>query len=176
MILHSKRSLVASGIAIALLAIGARATDGQTLTSTKSATIIPAVPVRDVDTREPFEVQATAVFGQNASLTEPVNIPIPAGKRLVVKFISAEAVVPAGQTVFGSFVRRLVGGAPTRHSLVFTPQGTFNFGVVSVLTASNPMEMSTDAEFPMQFLFQRSDFDGGGSVRFTISGYLVNVP
>jgi len=108
------------------------------------------------------------------SVDAAFGIPVPGGKRLAIKFVSALASVPTGQVV-RAILFTTIGGVETQHNLVMTPQGTF--GLQDDFAASHAVEIFADGGTEIFVEFDRSGGGvgaGGGSA--SISGYLINMP
>ena len=134
-------------------------------------------PVFVSDVNEPamHPFQASAGGALNAGSAETtVGIPVPSGKRLAIKFVSALGSVPTGQVIRASFFTT-IGGLETRHTLVMTPQGTFS--PQDDFAASQSVEVFADGGTSIFVEFDRSGGGvgtGGGFV--SISGYLIDMP
>ena len=108
------------------------------------------------------------------SVDAAFGIPVPGGKRLAIKFVSALASVPTGQVV-RAILFTTIGGVETQHNLVMTPQGTF--GLQDDFAASQAVEIFADGGTQIFVEFDRSGGGvgtGGGTA--SISGYLINMP
>ena len=127
--------------------------------------------VRDVDgpTRQPFQAQVGGVW--NSSISIVLDITVPAGKRLVIKHVSASTDVPSGQFVQARF---LINNA-FEYELLMTSQGTFQSGDTHFV-ASQPVEIVADPGTNIHFAIDRSSAAGGGFSfgGATVSGYLVD--
>jgi hypothetical protein len=137
------------------------------------------VPVRDVDNpaRQPFEAQVMGGFADGASTTGEISIAtVPAGKRLVIEYVSVFGAMLTGQKMVSVEIDFRVSVNGNYHHEV-EPQGsnadgTLDYFIASALVRSyvNPGPISCFAE--------RNSFAGANpnSVTFTISGYFVDCP
>lgn len=100
---------------------------------------------------------------------------VPAGKRLVIEQLFANASVPAGQTGF-FFIRATANGSIGVFSIPV--QQTFADSVVggTLLTTAQPVRIYADPGTVPEVSFRRSSDSGGASYSFWISGHYVNVP
>ena len=139
------------------------------------------VPVRDVDNpaRQPFHAEAVGGFADGASITGGILIPtVPAGKRLVIEHVSVFGAMLPGQKMVRTRVmyRFSVFG----HSLVISAQGS-NANGSSDYFVANYVSVQLYA-YPLTDVTGIAERDGHdltvnlGSVRYVISGYLVDCP
>src|SRR5437867_3289252 len=76
------------------------------------------VPVRDVDNaRQPFQEVALVVIPASSSSASS-TFTVPAGKRLVIEYVSGNNTLFAGQKLRGAFILTYVGGQYQRHYLL----------------------------------------------------------
>jgi hypothetical protein len=133
------------------------------------------VLVRDVDrpTAQPYQdtVEITMSFDDTAGTG--VLDPVPAGKRLVVEYATARATLTAGQMAVVTLVLGTI-----RYELPVIPQGTFGTSIFArtLLAGSEPVRLYVNAGETLSVATERTEGDGGASVRVSISGHLVNVP
>lgn len=136
----------------------------------------PSVNV--VDAREPFEKRLDFDL-DDGDFSDTASFTVPAGKRLVVEFMSARVTLPLGQTP-SIFVNALSGALG--YALPLEPQGvratgvgTFNeFG-----TARDILEFADPEEFYDVLLERQPSSPGGnvsgsGSGSVYLSGYLLD--
>jgi hypothetical protein len=101
---------------------------------------------------------------------------VPAGKRLVIEFISATGQVPAGQHVVAWQINTIAppfGGAV--HDLLVHEQPAFVNGD-ALFRASQQVRLYANPGSEVRALLTRDDSVGQGQFTVTISGYLVDVP
>src|SRR5215831_95123 len=95
---------------------------------------------------------------------------IPAGKRLVVDYVSAKGLVPAGESVSSIFIN-----LPVVHFFVVATQGTDQFGR-SVFTAAQSLR-ATMGPFPVQrhvvVRMERNAFGTEAILAVTLAGELL---
>jgi hypothetical protein len=180
-----KSSLIVPGVFLVFFGASAPPSFGQstkpvadvkvvnTPTVTVGNTAANPVLTRDANERAitPFETELGASFLNGAQFSEEMDIAVPAGKRLVIEFMSAQVRIPTGQFVTGEFATT-VGGLSAVHYLAMTPQGKFGGGDIFAL--SQPMEVSADPNTPVRIHMFRSDVTGQGFVQLSVSGYLVD--
>lgn len=133
------------------------------------------VLVRDVDrpAAQPYQdtLDLAMQFGE-INGTGALD-PVPAGKRLVVEYATARATLSAGQMATVTLVVGMI-----RYELPVIPQGTFGTSIFTrtLLAGSEPVRLYVNAGETLSVATERTEGDGGASVRVSISGHLVNVP
>lgn len=133
------------------------------------------VLIRNIDTaaRQPYHATISAPFvAGNDVAGSASSLVVPAGKRLVIKYVSADADVPVGQVVVGTF---LAGRPELDYVFVLSRQASGN-GFDEIYAAAQPMEIWLDPGDLIDMIFVRNGTLGTGNARVTISGYLENVP
>ncbi len=117
---------------------------------------------------EPINVSNT-VTSQTSQVDNPV-FTIPAGKRLVVDYVSARGSVPAGESVSSISIN-----LPVAHFFVVATQGADQFGK-SVFTAAQSLHV-TIGPFPVQrdvvVRMERNAFGTEAILAVTLAGELV---
>jgi hypothetical protein len=140
-------------------------------------TLTSPLPVRDVDFgRQPFQDSAsdTQQPGTNASTITIATVP--AGKRLVIEFLSALAQMPAGQSLVGCQINTIAppfGGVT--HELLINEQPAFVNGD-ALWRASQHLRLYADPGSSVRMLVTRDSSAGQALFLATVSGYLVDVP
>jgi hypothetical protein len=124
-----------------------------------------------VSPNEPESINVfNAVISQSSQVDAPV-FTIPAGKRLVVNYVSAKGLVPAGESVSSISIN-----LPIAHFFVVATQGSDLFGK-SVFTAAQSLR-ATIGPFPVQrdvvVRMERSAAGTDASLSVTLAGELVN--
>jgi hypothetical protein len=143
------------------------------------------VPARDVDNpaRQPFfgQFDVSISNGSNSGFGNLATSAVPAGKRLVIEYISALTSVPSGQkvTVIEIITAGAPGGAASLTWLGADFKATFD-GLDRFIT-SQPVRLYADSGAaigsPAVRAYVSRDGDGGIGYSFVnISGYLVDVP
>ena len=134
------------------------------------------VLVRDVDNpaRQPFQAGVNVTLNQpTAAFVQTVAI-VPAGKRLVIEYVSAIADVPVDQKVVISVLcQNLSASRAVSHVFPVTPQGTFP-GPIDRLVASESTRIYVEPEDSVNFIVNRNSAAGTANCLFSISGYLVD--
>jgi hypothetical protein len=150
-----------------------------TTTVVGSVTIDSKTPlsVRDIDepALQPFQQEIGINLADGIGEGEAPSAAVPAGKRFVVDFISAQASLPAGQHPL-ILVKAFVNGANNgvSHNLLTTLQS--NFGGNDQWVASQPTRLYADPNTNLQIFFFRDATAGQASLFLKVSGHFVNVP
>ena len=132
-----------------------------------------AVLTRDVDNpaRHPFQFFAT--FSKSGGNFQTDNqLVAPAGKRLVIETVTAQAFVPTGQRLLAQISIASGGGTFAQHNLVLASQGGFD--LLDYFAATEAVRLYADQGSLVQFRLTRSSNDSnlwGGS--YSVSGYAV---
>jgi hypothetical protein len=129
--------------------------------------------VRNLDepARQPFQQTIFTQFASGDPFSQDVAVTIPAGATLVVEFVSAVGVMPAGQSL-----RIHIETPNTTHYLLASRQG---------VTAGNPNTEDFVASQQLRLYFTKNDpltikcaradsTTGTGYAYVTLSGYLYN--
>jgi hypothetical protein len=141
--------------------------------------IDPATPVpfRDVENpaRQIYQNTRTINLGDGTAGTNIFFSPVPAGKRLVIEFVSVNGHVPSGQawqmaqigvTHFSTFY----------YDIEVKPHGPSPFAGGDQFGGSQQVRLYCDAGETPSFFAQRSASAGEASIVMNISGYFVDVP
>lgn len=131
--------------------------------------------MRDVDrsSRQPYHATLSAPFNIGGDVAgSSSSLVVPAGKRLVIKYVSAIADVPVGQVVIGKFY---TGNPAFYYGVVLNRQSSGN-GSDEVYISAQPVEIWLDPGDPIDIVFVRDSTLGIGYASVTFSGYLENVP
>jgi hypothetical protein len=97
----------------------------------------------------------------------------PAGKHMVIEFVTAILTVQAGQSAAITFFVQ-TAGAPAPgivHALALTPQGTFNGG--SVFMSTHMVRLYPDPGTTLIFEFARNAANGVASGNISVTGHLT---
>ncbi|HYW69860.1 MAG TPA: hypothetical protein VE961_02425, partial [Pyrinomonadaceae bacterium] len=87
------------------------------------------LPMFDMDNaRQPFQL-GNAVFPvTNGSAGAEFTIgQVPAGKRLVIEYVSGQGITPVNERLVNAYLRTSVGGTYVNHYLVLNDQGVSTF-------------------------------------------------
>jgi hypothetical protein len=99
---------------------------------------------------------------------------VPAGKRLIIEYVSGQAFLPAGQTALFSVIVSLQGQPTgTWHYLESTVVGPF--GSQDCFQCGRLVRLYADAGTVVMLRTDRNAPTGGGLSRMTLSGHLVDV-
>jgi len=150
-----------------------------TVTNTPSVNVasIPTVIVqsRDEPARQPFqhfgsfEIQAPA-FGGNDSFS------VPAGKRLVIEYVSFRANILTGGNQIVSFSLSNQGGGSIG-GFGFVPQTTIDSAVSTTgYIAHDQLRAYCDPGTNVSITAVRNSSVGSDTVSYTVTGFLVNLP
>jgi hypothetical protein len=129
--------------------------------------------VRDVDNpaRQAFQDRLTFNLADGFSeVCMPIAV-VPAGKRLVIEYVSARVSLPGGQKLRGVQLFNNLNGDFAYHYLMPAPTGAFNEYVVG-----QPLRLYADANTQVSICASRDLSAGTAQVLATISGYLVDMP
>jgi hypothetical protein len=118
----------------------------------------------------PEPINAFNVVTSQSNQVDSLVFTIPAGKRLVVDYVSAKGVVPAGESVSSVFIN-----LPILHFFVVATQGGDLLGK-SVFTAAQSLR-ATIGPFPVPrdvvVRMERNTFGTDASLAVTMAGKLV---
>jgi hypothetical protein len=94
----------------------------------------------------------------------------PAGKRLVIELVSAQIIVPVGESARLRMYTSLPSG-PSNIDLYLMPQGVHS-GVRAIWVATHSLRVYTDGY--LQFNVNRDNASTEGDALVCVSGYLLN--
>jgi hypothetical protein len=131
------------------------------------------LPVTSADDpgRRAFQIDQLVLIS-DGSLAGSRSFTVPAGKRLVIRYVSAHANLPTGQKLNRLTLETVLGVriVPHRFVPVFTgPQGTLDFFAVAQDT-----QLYADGGSTVLIVATRSDASGTGIVHVSVSGYLID--
>ena len=133
-------------------------------------------PVCEVNNPDKYPFQANVDISLPAG-TEGQNgfVTVPAGKRLVIEYVSGQAFLPTGQKALFSVIVSLQGQATgTWHYLESTVVGPF--GSQDCFQCGRPVKLYADPGTTVMLRTDRNSPTGAGLSRMTLSGHLVSVP
>jgi hypothetical protein len=163
------RSAVVSLVSALVFSVAMQAAPAEVVVVNTPAEVIPV----SINEPEPFQAAAnvTQLSGANAGvLTFPT---VPAGKRLVIEYVTASGQVPPGQFVELLNVSTTSGnGAVTHNLLVFAQPPAGNGDTVA--RAAQQVKLYANDGTSVKVIFRRSSPAGVAFFGATISGYLVN--
>jgi hypothetical protein len=142
------------------------------------------LPVREVDkpANQPFQAIITLHIDQNVT-SDTAFFTVPAGKRLVIEFVSVFGSAGDGNKMTASFSTTVIlnnGSGPVvtaEHRLVMFEQGQINDPVN--FAAAQSMRVYADPATDVNVIIARTNpppVDTSASATITISGYLIDVP
>ncbi len=133
------------------------------------------VYVRDVDNpaREAFQQDVTFTLPDNFSEVCSPLTAVPAGKRLVIEYVSGKATFPAAdQKLRNMSIRTTLNGNQVYHYLAPMATGIFNEYV-----AAQQVRLYADGNTLPHICVSRGTLnDGIVTVQASVSGYLVDMP
>ena len=125
------------------------------------------------DPLEPFQAAAsTTETGTNVSTLNVATVP--AGKRLVIEFVSMTGQVPAGQHLEIMEITTSSGLGGVSHAFVIHTQPDAVSGD-ALFRANQSLKLYANAGTQVSALFRRSSTLGLANYHLTISGYLVDM-
>lgn len=101
------------------------------------------------------------------------TIAVPVDKRLVLQTVSVSALVEPGQDVQADVVSQ--GASLATHPIPLTPQGTFDGLDLHVGTVAMTAYAKGSGGV-LATIIRSSTSGNGGTVRFSVSGYVVDAP
>ncbi len=138
------------------------------------ATTSPVPVVNINDARQPYQLATNST--QNGTNVSLVTIgTVPAGKRLVIEFVTMTGQVPPGQHVEIFQITTVtdpIGGVT--HDLLVNPQPDAVIGD-ALFRASQQVKLYANAGSQVKVLFRRNSSAGLATFGATISGYLVDM-
>lgn len=133
------------------------------------------VPVRMMmPARVPFQARASGSFGAG-SVAASSLIAVPAGKRLVIEYVSSFVTLPAGQNLPQASIALQAGGTSVQHALRREAHGPHFSGTDEIFVVSEQLRLYADPASTIVFSFARNSTVGTGTVGVTVSGYLEDV-
>jgi hypothetical protein len=134
------------------------------------------LPVRDVDNPVRQPVQFTGQCSQTGRLfCLMFSYQVPAGKRLVIEYVSISANAPAGQVVAWG-ISTNVGGRQVAHFLPNTSPAAEFFEPFAQMGVPVQLYADPDPDNPVLMIAARNGEGASVTFRGSFSGYLVNVP
>jgi hypothetical protein len=125
-----------------------------------------------VTAQPPQEQEAVNVFETVTSVGNQIVVPVftvPAGKQLIIEYVSLRAVVPAGETVNSAFL-----STPHVHFFVVANQGSN--GSQNIFTAAQSLRIVINAGETIRFRAERDNYGTTAIVAATLAGTIVRMP
>lgn len=134
----------------------------------------PAFGAPKTTTLQPFHAEKQIALGPNDAAVN-VYVPIPAGKRLVIQYVSAAGSAPNGQALFFSVLVQLTGEPNLTQT--YLPAAQQASGIAETLfVAGSPLREYSDNSLGLR-VNRFGAFEGTtATVDMSVSGYLVNIP
>ena len=163
------RSVFVSLVAALTLSVATLAAPAEVVVVNEPAKPVPV----SINETQPFQAAAgtTQLSGNAGSLTLAT---VPAGKRLVIEYVSAGGQVPPGQFVelFNISTATDFNGTVVHDLIVLSQPPAFNGD--SVARACQQLRLYASSGTTVRVFFRRSSPAGTASFHATISGYLVD--
>jgi hypothetical protein len=121
---------------------------------------------------QPFQAGTLVSVPNGQLLGVAVVTTVPAGKRLVIEFVSALVFVPAAQHV----VELSLQSPPGSYSHYLTPVPLGRNGLNDEFVASQSLRLYANAGQRVQVAVSRTGSNGPASALVSLSGVLVDVP
>jgi hypothetical protein len=122
---------------------------------------------------QPSPEEAVNVFASVRSSSNQMDVSVftvPAGKQLIIEYVSLRALVPAGETVNSAFLN-----TPHVHFFVVANQGR-DISNQDVFTAAQSVRIVVEAGQTIRFRAERNNFGTTGFLTGTVAGTLVRTP
>lgn len=103
-------------------------------------------------------------------------IAVPAGRRLVIEYVSAQALLPTGQNLHQVSVSTQIKGTTAQHFLVRNEHGPHFSGTDNLFVVGQQLRLYADGGTPVIFSLARNVATGNPGYSLTVSGYLVDIP
>ncbi len=129
------------------------------------------VQVTEVAPRQPVQV-FKHVEPLPFDLEQPIYT-VPAGKRLVVEYVSTYMVIPVGSGAFANITTE-VGGTTARHYLPMTEQTTYDAGTTEVSVGQQLTRLYADPGTTVVYEVHRNTGSLNTETEISFSGYLVD--
>jgi hypothetical protein len=120
---------------------------------------------------QPFQQDAVLTLPDGFSGSCPILATVPAGKRLVIEYVTARATVPGGQKLRMFQLKIFQNGDSAYHHLAANETGIFNEWI-----AAQQVRLYADPSTPVDLCIYRSGWAGNLQVSASVSGYLVDIP
>lgn len=131
----------------------------------------PVCEVNNPD-KNPFQTGLEMTLGAGMPIVDGFFV-VPAGKRLVIEYISGQAFLPAGQTLLLSIMCRAQDDG-VWHYLPATTIG--RFGNEDCFQYGGLVRLYADPGSAVALQLSRDSLAGAGAGRVSLSGYLVSIP
>lgn len=166
--LNQRFSFVRWIVALGLAASNFPALAQEIPTGLRSSDAQPAEYDQDRPRKRPFQFTADVELSNNEPV-DSVDVPIPAGKRLVVEHVSLDVFIPTGQkpvfNIFGNLGPELGAGLQPVATLVASQGG------VDIYNTSQPATLFTVSFIRLVF-GRLAVLPGDARARFSIIGHL----
>lgn len=139
---------------------------GNTLTIAATGSSTPATTA--------FQATIIGNWGDGDGIAQG-TLAIPAGKRLVVEFVSITISLVLGQSVVDTLVTSTVDGVQVSYRLAVSANSSFPTSPFSH-TVDKPVRIYSDGGTSLNVSIARTPASGGASFTVAISGYLVDLP
>ena len=131
--------------------------------------------VQDVDHPARQPVQAHAICPDDGFRCPLDLYEVPAGKRLVIEYVSFRALIPVGQ-VAELEISTVVSGQTGLYLLPMTQPSVNTSGGIPRTSVAQQVRLYADPGTKVRFEGMRNSDTGPQAYFYSFSGYLVNVP
>ena len=139
-----------------------------------TANPVPVMNVGATSALQPFQTDSNATQGPGSNVSTITLATVPAGKTLVIEFVTATGQVPPGQHVE---LMEIISVAPpfggASHQLLINPQPDAVIGD-ALFRSSQTVKIYAQSGSTVQSILRRSSSTGNATFGVSISGYLVD--
>jgi len=148
------------------------------------AQVPDSTPVRTVDPVEPVQIEMNMPFAGNERNGFALMLTVPDKKRLVIEYVSGNAVLPTGTDIVSAFLTTTAGARfdggklpPTfQHQIIIGPRKPFS-ETFDITTFGQTVRSYADKNTDVFLSMSRNPTTGAQPNAFgTISGYFVPQP
>jgi hypothetical protein len=122
---------------------------------------------------ERFHQQLNLTVADGAMGVFDSSITVPAGKQLIVEFVSISAAVPTGQKLRSS-ISTTVGGSTASYAVPVNSQDPAN-DTTDVIIANQALKVAADPSSTVSLYAVRNSSKGTATVTISVSGYFTSV-
>ena len=122
--------------------------------------------------------QRTVSASNSTDQVENLQLSVPAGKRLVVQYVSVFAEVPVGQTASAAITGQGLGNQAVSSTIRLAMPRSSTFGDAAFLIGSQEVTLyaGPGSGSTLFAAIARSSEEGTWDAQLTVSGYLVDLP
>jgi hypothetical protein len=146
--------------------------------NTPNINVVNTPTVRDADnpTRQPFQTGTGLHMDQGVGETGFDFTTVPAGKRLIIDYVSVFGIMPTGEKLVSAEILLIQPDHVSYLQSFFriSAQGADYFG--DYFVASDQVRLYADPGTTVRAHVRRDDASGAAQVSFLISGHFVDLP